>query len=71
MHERFQNFVHHAQVVMPFVLPLHIHEILVKRVEAVGEQFGHVETGLRRGSQEFARIFNDGERAWLQSANGG
>ena len=48
MQERFQNFIHHADVVVPFKLVLHIHEIFVEGIKPSRQQFANVKADGRR-----------------------
>ena len=44
MEQSLQNLIHHANVVVPFELVLHVHQIFVEGIQSPGEQFAHVET---------------------------
>jgi hypothetical protein len=37
VHERIQNFIHQADVIMTFELMLHVHQIFVERIHTPGE----------------------------------
>ena len=43
VHEGFQDFINHAEMVVAFVLPLHVHKILVQGVEPLGQETGYVK----------------------------
>src|SRR6266436_4967939 len=69
--ERFQNFVHHADVVVPLELLFDVHEILVQRIETASQQFAHVQANQRRGLEKLARILDQVKGAGARSAYGG
>ena len=46
MHERLQNFIHHAQMIVSVVLVFYIHEILVQGIYSGRQQPGDVQTRL-------------------------
>lgn len=71
VHQGFQNFIDHPEMVVPLVLLLYVDEILVERIETARQQPGNMEAGLSGGFQKGARVFDDGEGARFESANGG
>ena len=44
VHEGLEDFVHHAEMIVTFVLPLHIHEVFAQGVEPPGQQTSYVKT---------------------------
>jgi len=70
MHKRFQHFVNHSDVIVAFVLPLHIHQILVERIQAFGQQTGDMKTRRRGRLQELAGILNDRKATRLNRPDG-
>jgi len=55
----FQNFIHHADVIVAFKLVLHVHQIFGQRIQAPGEQLGDMQAQGRRGFEQFTRLFDD------------
>lgn len=52
VHERIQDIVDHADVVVTGVLLFYVHEIFVEGIQAGGQETGNIEAGLRRGCQK-------------------
>jgi hypothetical protein len=71
VHEGFEDFVDHPDVIVAFVLGLHVDEVFVEGVEAAGKKPGHVEGDLGGGAQEFLGILQPGEGAGGEGADGG
>ena len=38
VHECVEHFVHHAEVIVTFILPFYVHEILVQRGDSSSEE---------------------------------
>ena len=69
--QSIEHVVHHAELVVAFILSLHVHQILIQRVETGGQHPGDAEARFRRGREKLLRIFDDGEGARFQRANRG
>jgi len=69
--ERFQNFVHHADVVVSFELLFDVHEIFVERIETAGQQLADMEANQRRRFEKLTRVLDQIKGAGARCANGG
>ena len=69
MHQRFQHFVHYAEVFVFLKLPLYIHKILVHSVEPPRNQLTDVQTDEGRRFEKSAWILDNTKDAWLQRSN--
>jgi len=71
VHEGFEDFVDHSEVIVAFVLGLHVDEVFVEGVEAPGEESRHMHGDLGRGAEELLGIFQAGEGAGSECPDGG
>jgi len=69
VHKAVEHVVHHAKVVVTFILLLHVHQIFIQSIEPGGQHFCDAEACFRRGSEKLAWIFDEGKGTWFYCAN--
>jgi len=69
MHQRFEDFIHYAEVFVSHKLPFYIHKVLVHSIESPRNQFADVHTDEWRRLEKGTWILDDTKDARLQRSH--